>query len=273
MCGEDMSSDGRYVPIDGVTQGPMNTAEVPELHSQEGSDAGTFVSRYRTDWIEVRDIPVFSRAVSTTAGVPHGRAGGGQPQTEAPKDAVQPVTNGSVIGVWPAMRVVWRRISPTRFTRSTLGAKNMVRRIISGVMVGLVTVVLVGCGDAGGGNPVPPKRGNCPNCNGTGRITGACAPCRGSGWITVNVDHGTKASGTAPVSGRLRGDTETQRRACSGCNGTGSASILCVACGGTGSVVIPPAEEDATQGGTHAGGKEPVSRSGVGHEGPQPPGR
>ena len=57
---------------------------------------------------------------------------------------------------------------------------------------------------------------NCPMCKGSGRLTGPCAICNGTG---------TRVSGVAsPIT-------------CTSCGGTGAVSMLCPACAGTGKVL------------------------------------
>lgn len=80
----------------------------------------------------------------------------------------------------------------------------------------LMVVAFLGFLFTGNGpkTPDPDPIKNCKLCSGMGRVSGACAPCNGTGFRP-----GSKLPD--PV-------------ACNACGGTGNSSIVCPQCGGTG---------------------------------------
>ena len=79
----------------------------------------------------------------------------------------------------------------------------------------MLSIFLASCGKrTGRAVDVDPTK-DCPVCRGEGRVSGSCAPCNGTGQRTSGVFF-------------------KEVIVCSGCGGTGSASIVCHNCGGTG---------------------------------------
>jgi DnaJ-class molecular chaperone len=74
-----------------------------------------------------------------------------------------------------------------------------------------LALLLAGCGE----QTTKPKTidKNCRECSGSGRKTGPCAVCRGSG---------------------SRGFLDARPIPCQSCGGTGSVAMLCPRCSGTG---------------------------------------
>src|SRR5262245_52120997 len=92
-------------------------------------------------------------------------------------------------------------------------------RILVVVIVALILILCLASVVNGCGNHVKIPNAtseDCPVCRGSGRMTGPCAVCGGSG---------TRVSGvTQPVT-------------CVSCGGSGSASIQCRSCSGTGKIL------------------------------------
>jgi len=61
-----MSGEGWYTQIDGVTRGPMSTAQLLELHSKGEINATTRVSRNQTDWMEAGLLPGLNSLVASS---------------------------------------------------------------------------------------------------------------------------------------------------------------------------------------------------------------
>jgi hypothetical protein len=101
--------------------------------------------------------------------------------------------------------------------------QQMFRCLIS-ISILVVGLFLGGCGE-GARRPAATKM-NCAECTGTGRITGVCAVCNGTGQRVSSL--------TSPVT-------------CVSCGGTGSASILCKHCGGTGKIPVAQTPEEQSR--------------------------
>lgn len=82
------------------------------------------------------------------------------------------------------------------------------RSSIVAALFGFLGLVGAGCG-------MQVKKGNCSNCLGSGRLTGPCAVCNGSG---------------------SRGVGNARPVPCQSCGGAGTVAMNCPRCNGTGNV-------------------------------------